>query len=324
MRFLPLRSASTVFSHFIYVAFLVACVLQTRCHSVKGDVVVSIKHVAALDCYSTNSGDGCTLPAVPPGSTYVYSPDTLPGSFTELKSQASLTFTYDPDLIGDGDNAWFETQASVTETNTLTDLVSVQGAENVSGGWLQFYWNVDGQQTLSFNMPNAGSVQASVFDASAEISGFATIDGDDYPLQGGFDTFTSLLDNNSSPLTGGTSYSATSGPIFSDFSTIVPWTGGSNVTVNFTLSSTVELELTGNGETPAFTADLQSDFSNTATIVGVAVLDSQMSLIPGATAFSITNESTYAAVPEPSSALCLLIAAFFGVGVRYRRSRGKA
>jgi hypothetical protein len=92
------------------------------------------------------------------------------------------------------------------------------------------------------------------------------------------------------------------------------------VDVDFEFAVTTHLNITNQDDLGNFEALFNADFTNTATLTNVTVLDINQQLIPGASVVdSFTGQSLVASsVPEPSVAIVLLIAGCAG-SVRRRR-----
>ena len=90
--------------------------------------------------------------------------------------------------------------------------------------------------------------------------------------------------------------------------------------VDFELAVETRLNITNNNGLGNFEALFDANFSNTATLSAVTVLDSNQQLISGASVVVAgTNQSLVASsVPEPSSLVVLMLVGCAG-GLRRRR-----
>ena len=94
------------------------------------------------------------------------------------------------------------------------------------------------------------------------------------------------------------------------------------IDVDFEFAVETRLNITNDNDLGNFEALFDADFSNTATLANVTVLDNDRREIIGASVVdSVTRRSLVASgVPEPSAAILLLLAGCAGVIGRRRRS----
>jgi len=93
------------------------------------------------------------------------------------------------------------------------------------------------------------------------------------------------------------------------------------IEVDFQLVIDANLEVTNATEFGGgFTADFDADFSNTATLTNVTVLDDSQVPIAGASVVDSFTGQGLVAVPEPSTAIMLIMAGCVGAAHRRRRT----
>jgi hypothetical protein len=134
--------------------------------------------------------------------------------------------------------------------------------------------------------------------------------------------FHSYLDGASSAVSSNEDFSETFADVFTPITFEVPWSAGTNLPVEFELTTSVSLDLAGS-EVDHFTAGLLADFFSTATLVAADVYDLGGGPLIGARL--VGNGGAYpVSVPEPSAFLLFVFAATFAMTIQKTLPRCRA
>lgn len=248
----------------------------------------------------------------PHGSATYTSNSSFSSDPFALSGRASLAVNVDDSSIPMGaSESWNRAEMHVEVSASYVDTAFVEGVPNGLTGTVAIGWVLTGDQLLKLDTQNnigVNTVAVATLGTSAKLSAADSM---------GLPPATSLDVENSYPGSGGgfplpesanelftqNKVNGSDVVIFPG----VPFTQGTAVALNFELLLTADLEIL-NADALKFSAELDAEFSNTATIAFAQVFDSNGDLIEGAT----LNSSTFgvypsSAIPEPSAFFCLAI-----------------
>lgn len=248
-----------------------------------------------------------------PNSTYSLEVDPIPTTFTGLSVRTSVDVNVDQLNSPEG---WRSVEASTAAKTSLIDFGFVQGATGVPGGTLVFNWVVTGISDILLDTSNFSVV--GVDDLFTWTVLESTIPGRGGVLINDLRHFPGSESNNQRYeqqfVTG-------SGSIAYE----VPWTAGVDQEVFFDLTTRTEMHIT-NTDAQGFIAGLDADYSNTAELLGVDVLDQNGALLPNAQFILRSTEGGVApttapvGTPEPTYTLLLVFGSIpFVLSARFRR-----
>ena len=225
------------------------------------------------------------------------------GGTPTLKTDTQLMFT--TDTSGGGFvETWKSVSASATSAVTISDTISVSGVPSgVTGGRLEFNWALTGGSSISAISPT-GSV------LSDQVSSFVSLSSNV-----GTGLISSLFLGNGPPdpatlITPSSSVSDNGSAATGTVTLDVDWVVGTPIGVTFDLFSEVVLQA-GTNDASQFTANLISNYFNTALLSGVIVYDQNGNMItaPGISVDGTNyTYNTITAVPEPSAFLFGMLA----------------
>ncbi len=246
----------------------------------------------------------------PPLGTYdfVLEGTPLEQQRTSISSRTTLAASLEVNQPG-GADAWKTAEANAETRSSLVDLASVQGAEGMVT--VRFDWTVTGTSRIFLDTSDFREVD--VTELSTHTILMSTIEGagglilDDlrqYPRTNSFNKVYEMT------------YPAATGGLMFD----VQWPAGSQMPVSFDLFTRTNLNVAAGLEKTGFDAELDAEFFNTATLVGVQVIQNG-EVLPDA---RLVSEDGFSyPVPEPGGRMLLLTGVLALVAFRAKRFQGR-
>ena len=248
-----------------------------------------------------------------PISTYTFDVRTVPTSPTELK--AAVGFTVDIDQRGSTGVSWNSVKVNATAKSSFVDTVIVEGVPNGSSGVVHLTWAVSGFSDILLERKEASAIFVRDVSTVGLLTSsvpsnvpslFVNDPADDVAVG----SQNPKIESHVPETTGLQSF-------------VIDWSAGSQFLIDFDLTIDASMEVL-NIDAAGFTADVEADFSNTATLAFLEFFDDEGNEIPGAT---LVGEGDFlyvadpTAVPEPSPPLLWSLMMVLLGGHHWRRKR---
>lgn len=208
-----------------------------------------------------------------PISTYTFNAEAVPSTPFELKARAG--FDIEIDQRGSSGVSWFDLAASARAKSTLIDFGIVQDFGGATGGLIQFTWIVTGTSDILLDATGPNLLLVQDLNTSGILTSNVDTDVPDILIN-------DVADNRFVSGSGSNAKIESLRPEVAEFQEFfVPWEANSEVPVFFELDvqSTLEVQ---NFDAAGFRANVDADFSNTATLDQVRIFDADGNLLPQA------------------------------------------
>lgn len=247
-----------------------------------------------------------------PNATYTFDLGGASDDVYQLKSKTRFEVDIDGRAIdGNSGDGWDSTQVTASHSAQLVDTAFVEGVQGQTGGFIEFFWDITGGSTILVDPKLAGDAYR--INELFTTTFFNTLEENAAPEL--------LINDQSNPGLGQTVVDSRVEGFFEPVVVAVDWLVGEEIDVFFELKTAAALGIM-NLDAAGFEATLETDFSNTATMMAINIYDENGDLLEDA---RLVGEGGFVydppgvAIPEPSSAAILL-----GVGCLFAARRRRA
>lgn len=238
-------------------------------------------------------------------SQYNFDLEAFGDDLFQLKAKSSFDMSIDH---RENEITWNSVEVNSFTHTSMTDIAFVEGLDGQVGGIVELHWLVTGFSDLEVDARGPNAVMVNKLNNLATLSSSQDIAGPDI-----------FIHDEGNQLLGNSLFADTKVAVLQPQVFAVEWFANQPIDIFFELDVRSNLMVT-NFDAAGFSAELNGDFTNTATMLYAAVYDMEGNFLPGANLVGQggTLEYRNSAVPEPTQALSLLLGL---AAVSFRRTR---